>query len=256
MDSEKLTVVMVSSSNYNSSLRAIESAVNNSRPPNKIVVGDNGSEDDTYGQLCRYLGAIPTKIDDTTVAWPPRFDTVYRRVPLTILRFQKQNKSSVLNACMKLFLHETSIFAVLDTKFWYSSTAIESAIKVFLQNTYSSCVVSNIIRYLPNGMSEYIIKPSYDANRLFNSYRYDENMFVALSALQRLGSGFDARLDDMFDYDLMLKISRIGMIYHSAEFMYATDMHDLTYDQTARKQLVVKHVQARMLNEKKQKTPK
>lgn len=218
IDSQKVTIVMVSENNYGNLLRALDSIINNSRLPDRIIIGDNDSSDGTYDRLCKHLGAIPANGN-----WPPKFDTVYRKVPLTIFRVKKQNRAVVLNACIKMYFADTSIYGFLDKSSWYHKHAIKQVIQAFVDHRYSSCVVSNTIKHFPNGIIDRVIRKSYDAQRLYQDYDYDENMFIASASIQKLGAGFDNSLEYMFDYDMMLRLSRIGLIYHLASFLYETD---------------------------------
>ncbi len=250
MDSQKVTIVMVSQNNYGNLLRALDSIVNNSRLPNRIVIGDNDSTDGTYNRLCKHLGAIPINPKKPNPQWPPKFDTIYRKVPLTIFRVQKQNRAVVINACIRMYFSQTSIYGILDKSSWYNKDAIRDAIQTFMDHRHSSCVVSNTIRHFPNGISERVIKRSYDAQRLFQNYEYDENMFIASASIQKLGMGFDGNIEHMFDYDMMLRLSRIGLIYHLAGFLYETD-YTLSYNEQLLKRAWAINVRTNILKKAK-----
>lgn len=239
---------MVSENNYNNVLRALDSMVCGSRLPDRILIGDNDSDDGTYDKLCKYLGAIPVGAN-----FPPKFDTIHRQVPLTIFRIQKQNRAAIINLCIKMSFTDTSIYGFLDKSSWYTKDAIKLAVQTFINHPRSPCVVSNCIRHFQNGITEYVIRRSYDATRLYENYEYDENMFVALAAIQKLGRGFDHNLEHMFDYDMMLRLSRIGLIYHLADFLYKTEATTITQQELSLKKLCAKQVQANLANEQKTK---
>ncbi len=220
MNNAKFTIIMASNNNAQTVVRALDSIVANSKKPSLIVIGDDDSKDDTYSILCKNLGTIPNGENEGGPIWPPKHETVYRGVPTVIFRKEKGSIGQIFNICIRMTANDTDIYGFLNPMDWYDPETIQKIESVFLQHTYCSCVVANCIDHFIDGSTVYNIKRSYDIARITTEYEYSENLFIPKVSFAKINQGFNEGLDTMYDYEIILKLSKIGMIYHIADFLY------------------------------------
>lgn len=217
---------MVTNNNKATIIRALDSVAGNHRLPDSIVIADNDSKDGTYGFLCNKLGTIPIKLDNGKSTWPPKHETTYKGIPLVILRKKRGTIGQTINMCLNIFGTKTNLFGFLNPSDWYEPNMIERVLRTIDQHRYCSCIVTNCIDHFSDGRIEYNIKKSYDITRMSMKHEYNENMFIPSDSFKRMKVGFNEQLDIMYDYDLMFKLSKIGLIYHIAEFLHHCDIKD------------------------------
>jgi len=233
---EKITTILATHNNNKTILRALDSLVKNISKPNHIVVGDNESIDNTYEKLCETLNAAKVNVGDKT-GWSPKFTGRYKGIPITIFRMRKTTTANIINTAIQMTLANTEIFTFLNPKDWYETNKIASAINTFSKNDKVVCVVSDCINHFPDGRELIDFKPSYDINQIHTNYKYDENFIVTANAFCRLGGLLNGNLDIMHDYELLLRLTRLGIIYHIPEPLHHREIQlELTeYDYKIKK---------------------
>lgn len=115
---------------------------------------------------------------------------------------------------MQMKWQDITLFGFLDPTSWYAFDKIAQAIKVFQQYPAVACVVSDCDLYHPDGRVERVFRCSFDMQRLLTDYQYDRNFLVRTQIFPKLKCGFNEQMPIRDDYDLLLKISEIGLIYH------------------------------------------
>lgn len=212
-DKENVTIIIVTHNNVKTIKRALESITKGIRPVNQVIVGDNDSNDGTYDLLCSLLGAKPVTIDDKT-GLPPQFDGELNGIPIKIFRKKLSTIGHSTNVAMQMGFQGVTIFGFLDPTSWYSPDKIAQAIRVFQTVPSVACVVSDCDNHHPDGRVERVFRNSFDMQRLLAGFSYDRNFLVRPQVFPKLKSGFNEQMATRDDYDLLLRISEIGLIYH------------------------------------------
>lgn len=212
-DKENVTIIMATYNNSKTIERALNSVTKSIRPANQVIIGDNDSVDGTYDILCNLLGAQPVTINDQT-GLPPQFDGKFNEIPVRIFRKRLSTIGHTLNIAMQMKWQDVTIFGFLDGKSWYASDKIAQAIRVFQQHPAVACIVSDFDIHYSDGRIERVFCHSFDIQRLLTNFEYDRNFLIRTQIFPRLKNGFNEQMSIRDDYDLLLRISEIGLIYH------------------------------------------
>lgn len=212
-DNENITIVIATHNDAVTIKRAMDAATRGVRPANQVIVGDNDSTDDTYRVLCELLGAECVTIDGV-VGLPPKFDGRLNDVPVKIFRKRLSTIGDTLNLAMQMQWQGVTIFGFADPKSWYAPDKISQAIRVFRSQPSVACVVSDWDDHHPDGRVERVFSRAFDMQRLLLDFPYDRNFLVQSQVFPKLKSGFNAQLQTMEDYELMLRVAEMGLIYH------------------------------------------
>lgn len=199
--------------------RTIESLLNNTRKPDTIVIGDNNSNDHTYEILCKLLGAEMVEKDGNT-GWPSKFEGQLNGVKIIIFRSQTEYTAKILNHCFKMLPMNITVIGFLCCSDWYEPDKIAKSISIFGQCKHVACVVTDHNQYI-NG-TEYArrFNKSFSYDRLLKGCVYDRNFLVRVESMQILRRGFDESLPVREEYELLLRISEVGLIYHIPEALH------------------------------------
>jgi len=224
-DKENVALIIVTENNAETIERAIESASNNSRPPDQITICDNDSKDGTYDKLCQLLGAQKVTIDDKT-GWPPQFDGVFNNIPTRILRKRHSTTGHTLNIAMQSKWQGVTIFAFLEPDGWYEPEKIQKCVNIFSDNSSVACVVNDSIEHHENGSRLRVFKNSFDMHKIMSDFEYDGSFMVRTQVFPKIKSGFNEQLPVMHEYELLIKISSIGLIYHIPEALHHTTIEN------------------------------
>jgi hypothetical protein len=212
-DKENVVIIIPTHNNVTTIKRALESVTKGIRPANKVVVGDNDSDDGTYELLCKLLGAKPVEMDGKT-GLPPQFDGELNGTPVKIFRKKLTTTGHTLNVALQMNCDGVSIFGFMDPKSYYSFDKISQAINVFVHHQSVACVVSDCDNHYSDGRVERVFRPSFDLQKLLTSFPYDSNFLVRTTVFPKLKRGFDEQMQAREDYEFLLRACEIGLIYH------------------------------------------
>ncbi len=212
-DKENVSVIIVTHNNITTIKRALESVTKGIRPADKVTIADNDSSDGTYELLCNLLGAKQVTIEDKT-GWPPEFDGKLNDTPVKIFKKRLTTIGHSLNVAMQMSWKGVSIFGFMNPESYYSFDKISQAIDIFRRQPSVACVVSDYDNHYPDSRVERVFLPSFDIQRLLVNFPYDSNFLVRSQVFPKLNRGFDEQLQAREDYELLLRISEIGLIYH------------------------------------------
>jgi len=212
-DSEKVTICIATHNNKSTIARALKSVVMGIRPADQVIIGDNDSKDGTYELLCELLGAEEVIIDEQK-GLPPNFDGKFLGVPVKIFRKRLSTTSHTLNVAMQMKWQGVTIFGFLDPTSWYAGDKISQAVRIFQSQPFISCVISDWDNHHEDGTVERVFKNSFDCNRLLCNFEYDRNFLVRTGTFGQMKCGFNEQMTIRDDYDLLVKISETGLIYH------------------------------------------
>ena len=213
LDKEKVCIIIATHNNATTIERAIRSVTKGIRPADQVIVGDNDSTDGTYDVLCKLLGAEPITIDDKT-GLPPQFDGELDETPVRIFRKQLSTIGHTLNIALQMKWQGITLFGFMDPTSWYAPDKISQAIHVCGLQPSIACVVSDYDNHHNDKRVERVFRCSFDMQRLLTNFSYDINFFVRPQIFPKLRSGFNEQLQFRYDYELLLRISEIGLIYH------------------------------------------
>ena len=212
-DNENITIVIVTKNNAKTIQKGLESVTKGIRPANQIIVGDNDSTDGTYDLLCKILGAEPVTIDGKT-GLPPQFDGELNGTPVKIFRQRSCPTGQILNTAMQMKWQGVTVFGFMDPNSWYAPDKISQAICVFERFPAVACVVSDCDNHYTDGRVERVFRNSFDVQKMLATYEYDRNFLLRSKVFPVLKRGFDDKMSNMEDYELLLRVSEIGLIYH------------------------------------------
>ncbi|KKN98926.1 hypothetical protein LCGC14_0141710 [marine sediment metagenome] len=212
-DKENVAIVIATHNNAKTIAKALNSVTIGIRPANQVVVGDNDSQDGTYDVLCKLLKAEPVTIGDK-VGLPPEFSGELNGVPVRIFRKRLSTIGHTLNAALQAEWQGVTMFGFMDPESWYTPDKIAQTIGVFQVNPSIACVVSDCDNHHPDGRTERIFHQSFDMQRFLANYSYDRNFLIRPQVFPKLKSGFNEQMPIRDDYDLLLRLSEIGLIYH------------------------------------------
>jgi glycosyltransferase involved in cell wall biosynthesis len=212
-DNENVNIIIATHNDSKTIKRTLESVTNGIRPADQVVIGDNDSQDGTYEVLCDLLGAKPITREDQT-GLPPQFDGKFNEIPVTIFRKKLSTIGDTLNIAMQMKWHGVTIFGFVDKASWYAPHKIPQAIEAFNSHKPIACVVSDCDNHYPDGRVERVFRCSFDMQRLLVTFPYDRNFLVRPQVFPKLKSGFNNKMPIRDDYDFLLRLSEIGLIYH------------------------------------------
>jgi len=212
-DKENITAVIATHNNAGTIVRALTSVTTGIRPADRVVVGDNDSTDDTYKVLCDTLGAEPVTIEGKT-GLPPEFSGTFNGIPVRIFRKRLSTRGHTLNTAMQVKWQGVTMFAFLDPASWYAPDKISQSIAAFNRHQSIACVVSDCDNHHRDGRVERVFRSSFDMQRLLARFEYDRNFLVRAQVFLKLKAGFDDRMDEREDYEFLLRLSEVGLIYH------------------------------------------
>lgn len=212
-DNEKVTICIATHNNASTITRALKSVVGGIRGADKVIIGDNDSTDGTYEVLCKLLGAEEVTIDGHT-GLPSNFDGEFLNTKVKIFRKRLSTTGHTLNVAMQMDWQSVTIFGFLDPESWYDGDKIAQAIRIFESKPQIACVVSDWDNHCDNDVVERVFNNSFDCNRLFLKFEYDRNFFVRPGTFGKLKAGFNEKMPIRDDYDLLMRISEVGLIYH------------------------------------------
>ncbi|RLC89046.1 MAG: hypothetical protein DRJ03_00350 [Chloroflexi bacterium] len=212
-DKENVTVIMATHNNAKTIERALRSVTRGIRPANQVIIGDNDSTDGTYDVLCKLLGAEHVTIDEKT-GMPPQFGGELDGTPVKIFRKRLSTIGDTLNIAMQMKWQGVTVFGFMDPTSWYAPDKIAQAIRVFGTHQSIACVVSDCDDHHPDGRVERIFRDSFDMQRLLKGFPYDGNFLIRPHVFPKLKGGFNPQMPIRHDYDLLLRVSEIGLIYH------------------------------------------
>lgn len=213
VDKQVVGVCMCTRNNATTIERAIESLSNNTRKPDVIVIGDNDSNDHTYKILCGLLGAEMVEKDENR-GWPAKFEGQLGGIKVIIFRSQTAHTAKILNNCFKMLPMNTTIIGFLCCSDWYEPDKIAQSLSVFGQHKSVACVVSDYNQYITGTKCVRKFNKSFSYDRLLRKCMYDKNFLVRVASMQILRRGFDESLSAREEYELLLRISEVGLIYH------------------------------------------
>jgi len=210
-DNENVVIIIATHNNSKTIEKALKSACTCIRPPNKVIIGDNDSTDNTYDILCKILNAKPVTVEDKS-GWPPDFTGNYNNISIRIFRKKLSTIGHTLNIAMQMEWQNATIFGFLDATSWYSPDKISQAINIFRTYPVIVGVTSDCDNHYKNGITERVFRPPIDPS--IYQFVNDRNFFMRPHILSRLQTGFNEKTDKSIDYEFLTRLCKVGVIYH------------------------------------------
>ena len=226
-DKERVAIVIVTRDNRSTIKRAIESVTTGPRPADHITIVDNDSSDGTYDLLCELLGAKPITMDGKT-GLPPDFNGEFNSVSVKILRKRLSTIGHSVNIGMQSKWQGITIFGFLDPTSWYGPEKIAKSIEIFNQYPAVACVASDCDNHYSDGRTDREFRYSFDIQKLLMDSLYDRNFLIRTQVFQKLGSGFNVQVPRLDDYELLLRLYTVGLIYHIPESLHNNTIKQYT----------------------------
>lgn len=221
-DNNKIAILITTFDNEKTINKCIDSLLVNTRPPDTIIIGDNDSKDQTYELLCKKLNIEMIKVKGQ-FGWPPKFETKINDTKIIIFRSRKNNVPVILNAAIGMLTKDHDIIGFIDSKdIWLENKIIES-INIFNRDPSVACIVSDALyKY------DKLIRRTYHESFKFNNFLYDNNIMLRSTIFGILKCAFNNNLEQMFFYDLLNKIWKVGLIYHIPKALHCHKPQPLT----------------------------
>jgi len=190
--------------------QAIDSMMNQTRPPDLIVVVDDGSTDKSFEKVLERI--YKPKNDKEKIEG--KILHTNQRIILTKLG-QNYGPSISRNVAMKFTWNETDLFAFLDSDDLYENTKIEKSMNQFDEGT--GAVYSDFTTWNEEtGLKIKQFKPAFTRNLLLQECIVNNDSLVAKKALEICGLYWEV-IRSCEDYDLWLRISEKFIIKHIPE---------------------------------------
>jgi len=244
LDNENISIIVATHNNATTIKRALESVTKGIRPANQVIVADNDSQDNTYNVLCDLLGAEQITIDDQT-GLPPQFDGILNGTPVKIFRKRLSTMGNALNTAIQMGWQGVTMFGFLDPTGWYAPDKITQSIVVFNSHPSIACVVSDYDNHYADGMVERVFCNSFDTQKLLAEFPYDRNFLVRSQVFPKLQSGFNEQMPFRYDYEFLLRVSEIGLIYHIPAPLHNNAVNEL--DEPTKQSIIQSEMMARQL---------
>lgn len=228
-DSGKVTIVIATHNNVGTIEKCLRSVTVGIRPANKVMVGDDDSKDGTYAKLCELLGAQEIE-KDGQVGLPPKYEAMFNGVEVCVFIKRKSTLAHTANTAMKMSPKDTAIFGFVDPASWYAPDKIGQAIRVFRTHPSVACVISDCDNQYDDGVVKRIFRPSFDMPSMYMGFQYDKNFLIRTQILPVLGRGFDEQFDIREEYDFLLRIAKVGLLYHIPAPLHTNAIQDIDGD--------------------------
>lgn len=212
-DKENVSIIIVTHNDSKTIKRTLESVTTGIRSANQVIVGDNDSCDNTYEILCNLLCAKPVDIDGK-VGLPPQFDGEFNGIPVRIFRKRLTTMGNITNIAIQMKWQGVTIFGFVDKGSWYAGDKIAQAIRIFNIHRSVACIVSDCDNHHADGRVERVFRQSFDVQRMSVNSPYDRNFLIRPHIFPKLKSGFNDEMPIRDDYDFLMRVSKIGLIYH------------------------------------------
>lgn len=252
MDQEQVTIVIATHNNAKTIERAIRSVTKGIRPANQVIIGDNDSQDGTYDVLCKLLGAEPVTIDGKT-GMPPQFDGELDGTPVKIFRKRLSTIGHTLNIALQMKWQGVTLFGFMDPTSYYASDKIAQSIRIFNQHPSVACVVSDCDNHHPDGRVERVFRCSFDMQKLLASFPYDGNFLIRSQIFPKLHGGFNEQMPTRHDYEFLLRVSEVGLIYHIPSPLHYNTTNKL--DQPTQQSIIQCETMARQITAQRRSNP-
>lgn len=213
IDKENVCIIIATHNNAKTIERALQSVTKGIRPANQVIIGDNDSKDGTYDVLCKLIGAEPITVNGQ-VGMPPQFEGELNGISIMIFRKKFSTISHTTNIALQMNKRQATMLGFMEPTSWYACDKIAQAIRVFNSNDAIACVVSDHDDHHPDGRVERVFRYSFDMRKLLSGPMYDRNFLIRPQLFAKLQCGFNEQMVTRDDYDFLLRISEIGLIYH------------------------------------------
>lgn len=219
--------VIIPNHNYGKWLtNALDSVLNQSYKPSRIIVVDDGSSDDSLGIISRFTNQTWELFDSGKCV----IDTTVKDIPFYAVHWNKaRGPSSARNYAIGLMSHDENIsaYAFLDSDDYYLTGYLEKTMEVLNNDpTYVGVVYVDSMIYDVHTQSEV---PRYwepfDRAKLVDGNRLSMNSVVNRKAIDECGM-FDADLRTLEDWDLWLRISEKYVLVHVPEILVTQRNHN------------------------------
>lgn len=226
---------------------ALTSMSSQDRPPDCLMVIDDGSTDGSHQTVLDQLSAT-TVIDQ---GW----QGTYQGIPLSLYRLnQAQGPSFARNFAIRAAWDHTDLFALLDSDDLYEAGKIRRSLEVFEQHGEDvACIYSDYQTWNPRtGVKIRAYKEPYSRQRLVRECLPNCDSLISKVALAECGL-FDETMRTCEDYDLWMRFGEKFTLFHLPEHLLTIRVGDHSSTSTVPKEVwnqcyrrVFQKAQARM----------
>lgn len=191
-----------------------------SRKPNKVMIVDDASTDDSFSVILQQLGTQTSELP-LSPGISRALQIANNGVEFNLLQAETNGgPSKARNLGIKHSLNETDIYFVYDMDDMYYPDKISKSIEVFNKFPHVAAVYSDYVTLdTVKKQRKREFKEPFDYTRLCQECIVGNNSAISANALKIVGI-YDETLRVAEDYDLWLRIAERGMIYHIPEALY------------------------------------
>jgi glycosyltransferase involved in cell wall biosynthesis len=197
---------------------AIRSAAEQDYPHKRIVLVDDGSDDNSHLIAASLMGQplAPTRQEEVWTCWGKVKNT---DCTLQIQRLPRAHGPSFARNWGILVTRESAgdVYMFLDSDDYYLPGKMRKSVAAFCEDPQAiGMVYSDYDTLTPEGVRTRLFSEPYDGDRLLQDNIINPNSLVSKRALETVG-GFDEGLRVCEDYDMWLRLAEHFSIIHIPE---------------------------------------
>lgn len=201
--------------NYNSghfATTAFQSLESQSMRPDKIIVVDDCSTDDSVDKIKR--------------------EAKHLSIPWSVHVTDKNHGGPAKARNLGLAQTRGDILCLLDIDDWYSPTKIEKSVEILQKHPIIGLVYTDyIMEMIKDGRSVHEFKHPYDFSLLAQTCIVSTNSIGRTDWFKRVG-GWHEGLKIADDYHMWVKLAKVSILYHIAEALFHYRVHENSLTQT------------------------
>lgn len=195
----KISIAIPTYNNQDTIIPCIKSVLTNTNKPNKIMIIDKDSTDQTIRRLNIFFNKNNQQ------------DFLFNGIHIKIMRILSQEYSIVIKNCLQLS-QDCDIIGLLNGKNIYYKNKIARCKQAFELDNIILAVTNDFVFKKKNCIKPSLHEP-FDSMTLGRYDFYDDNIMIKTNILPRL--------EDFKNHvELLSQISRFGVIYHIPEILH------------------------------------
>jgi len=210
----KACAFVVTNNSIDTICATLDSIANNTYRPLHIVLVDNDSTDGTFDMLCEKMSIQEMEFDGKT-ALPPKFDSQWGEVPITVVRKRRSTVGHSINVGLGVAPRDTQFFVMVQPTDVLYQVKISRSIEVLTKYSFVGCVITDCYEWHgPTAVRVY--NKSAEPHMLIDSFPYDANFVVPRQFIKK----FNEKLPCCHATDFIMRMGEKGIIYVLPEALY------------------------------------
>jgi len=213
----KACAFVVADENIDTICETLDSISKNTYRPLHIVLIDNDSTDGTFDMICEKLSIEEMEFDGKK-ALPPKFDSEWNGVPITVVRKRKSTTGHSINVGLGLAPRDTQFFVMVPSTDVLYEEKICKSVDVLRKYNFVGCVITDCFE-LHGPTSVRVYNRSAEPHMLIERFPYDANFVVPRQFIKK----FNQDIPCCHATDFILRMGEKGIIYVLPEALYSRE---------------------------------